>query len=195
MTNQASFLIRKAALRADPLNTNYIYWPAFTSRYGTKVISGNNKFIVNSAFDQLKALGQEICVQITASTARFPIVDANDWTNRWELWQHYYAQAYYLGSRYDVQRYQMYNEPNVDINTTDYLLRLQLASDAVQSAIADVNHLYGKSLTPLVLAPVTSGSADGSFSGLGSLVVANRHVNQFGVTDTNFWLLQKYDYH
>jgi len=77
----------------------------------------------------------------------------------------------------------------------DYLLRLQLASDAIQLALADVNSLYGKSLVPAMLAPVSSGSADSPYPDYGALVVTNRHLNFLGQTDPNFWLLQVYDYH
>ncbi len=199
VTDQAGFLARKAALRADPLNTNYINWPYFTNRYETHTLTGNNKIRVNHACRELRSLGIQICAQITASQSFLTITDTNDWAGKWELWQHYYAQAFYLGREFDVQRYQMYNEPNHSnangLTPSDYLQRLQLISDAVQSALADVNMLYGKSLTPLVLAPVTSGSADGSYPGWGDLVVSNRHVNFLGQTDTNFWLLNKYDYH
>ena len=34
VTDQATFLSRKAALRADPLNPSYINWPYFTNNYG-----------------------------------------------------------------------------------------------------------------------------------------------------------------
>ncbi len=92
----------------------------------------------------------------------------------------------------------MYNEPNHPnangLTQTDYLRRLQLASDAIQSALADVNTLYSRSLEPIILAPVNSGGATGD-AGWGDLVVTNRHLNFLGVTDTNFWLIQKYDYH
>ena len=57
----------------------------------------------------------------------------------------------------DVQR------PNGDSNTsiTDYNIRLKLAGDAIRSAIADVNHLYGKNLTADIVAPTTAGGSGG----------------------------------
>ena len=149
---------------------------------------------VNYALSQLRQLGVQILVNITASRSTFPISDANDWAGKWELWQHYYAEAFYLAREFDVQRFQMYNEPNIasGLTQSDYLQRLQLASDAVQSALAEVNRIYGKSLTPLLHAPVITTS---TYNSWGQLVVTNRHQNFLDQTDSAFWLLQSYDYH
>src|ERR1700722_7587828 len=114
----------------------------------------------------------------------------------WDVWQYYYQEAFYLGYAYNVERYQMYNEPDASGPTgTNYLLRLQLASDAIQSAIADVNTMYGKSLTPIILAPVTAGGVTSTYGTWGELVVTNRHVNYLGQSNADFLLVQKYDYH
>ena len=193
VTDQASFINRKAALRVNPLNTNYINWPYFTNNYGIAAYHGANLIQPNYCFSQLRQLNIQILVCISATESKFTISNANDWAGKWELWQHYYAQAFYLGHLFDVQRYQMYNEPDgAGIPQADYLERLQLISDAIQSALADVNTLYGKSLVPLVHAPVITTS---SYNGWGQMVVTNRHLNYLGQTDTNFWLLQNYDYH
>ena len=202
VTNQVSFLARKAALRADPLNPAFINWggsTVFSNRYESNDLYPNNHIRVNYALEELRRLGIRVCAQITASQSRFPIADTDDWPNMWELWQHYYAQAFYLGRVFDVERYQMFNEPNHPnangLTITNHLLRLQLVSDAVQSALADVNRLYGKALSPRILAPVTSGSANGSYPGWGESVVTNRHRNFLGEANANFSLLHVYDYH
>ena len=73
-----------------------------------------------------------------------PAGTAAGWADRWEQWQHFYAQAFYLARYFDVHRFQMYNEPNHSSNSIvqhQYIERLRLASDAVQSAVADVNVL------------------------------------------------------
>jgi Bacterial TSP3 repeat len=193
---QTDFLNRKAALRASPLNTNYINWSYFTNRYESHTLVGANKIRVNYAFSQLRQLNIEITVNITASQSFLTITNSNDWAGKWELWQHYYAQGFYLAREFDVKRYQMYNEPDHPnangLTQADFLQRLQLASDAIQSAIADVNAMYGKSLTPIIMAPVTAGS---TYVGWGDLVVTNRHKNFLGQTDANFWLINKFDYH
>ncbi|MDB6125497.1 MAG: hypothetical protein JWQ71_4490 [Pedosphaera sp.] len=195
VVTQTDFVNRRAALRVNPLNTSYINWPYFTNRYATHTLGGN-VFQVNYAFGQARALNLKILVNISATFGSFTINDSNDWAGKWELWQHYYAQAFYLGREFDVARYQMFNEPNHSsaggITPAQYLERLQLASDAIQSALADVNQIYGKSLVPLILAPVLTTS---SYIDWSATVVTNRHVNYLGQFDPNFSLIQKYDYH
>ncbi len=192
---QTDFVNRKNALRVDPLNPNYINWPYFTNRYETHTFSGNI-FKVNYAFSQARSLNLKILVNISATFGSFTINDSNDWAGKWELWQHYYAQAFYLGREFDVNHYQMFNEPDHSsaggITQAQYLERLQLASDAIQSALADVNLIYGKSLVPQILAPVITTS---SYNSWGQTVVTNRHLNYLGQTDSGFSLLHRYDYH
>src|ERR1700722_6923792 len=105
----------------------------------------------------------------------------------WDVWQYYYQQAFYLGYAYGVERYQMYNEPDASGPTgTNYLLLLQLASDGMQAGIADVNKMYGKSLTATMLAPVTAGGPTGTFPTWGELVATNRHINFLGQSNANY---------
>lgn len=202
VNSQASFTNRQALLRANPNSTTYINWPYLTNRYENVPLNGGNEIRVNYACRELRKLGIQITINITANESTFPIASASDWAGKWELWQHFYFQAFYLGRNFDAQRFQMYNEPDAVATLTDadWLLRLKLASDAVQSAIADVNALYGKSLVPMILAPVNAGTADSDFAGgagsqLGGVAVSNRHVNFLGQTDASFSLIQKYDYH
>jgi hypothetical protein len=199
VTSAATFLARRAAMRTNQFNPAYINWGSFSNRYETDDLYPNNHILPSYALAELRKLGIRICAQITASQSRLPIAATNDWPNMWELWQHYYAQAFYLGRAFDVDRYQMYNEPNHPnangLTITNHLLRLQLASDAIQLAIADVNLLYGKTLSPKILAPVSSGSADSAYPDWGASVVTNRHLNFLGQSDTNFSLIHVYDYH
>lgn len=197
VTDAASFLSRRAALRSNPLNTNYINWPYFTNNYATTAQHGSNLINPNDTCGSLRQIGVNILVCITASEGTFSITDTNDWAGKWELWQHYYAEAFYLARFFDVQRYQMYNEPNISsITPDDFLARLKIISDAIQCAVADVNTLYGKSLSPWIFSAVTAGTADGStYAGWGRMVATNRHTDFLGNTAPNFWLLHKYDYH
>ena len=196
VTNHASFISRKTALRANPLNTNYINWPYFTNHFDTTDLYPANHIEVDYALGELRKLGVRICAQITASESRFPITDSNDWGGKWELWQHYYAEAFYLGRMFDVERYQMYNEPNsTSLTSANFLIRIQIVADAVQSAIGDVNTLYGKWLRPQLLAPTAAGNATSAYAGWGDLVVTNRHKDYLGVTSPDFSLIQTYDYH
>jgi len=197
VTNQAGFLSRKTALRADPLNHSFIDWPDFEDEYENKTLGGN-RIRINYALGKLRELDIQVLAQITAGEGRFPISGSGDWAGKWELWQHFYAQAFHLGRHFDVARYQMFNEPNHpnagELTASNWLMRLQLVSDAIQSALADVNTLYGKSLESLVFAPVNSGG-DGPYSGWGDLAVANRHVNFLGVSDPGYLVMHRYDYH
>lgn len=196
VTNQAGFLARRAALRADPTNPTFINWPNFTNRFNTTALHGANRIQPNYALSELRKLGVQIDVNISASTSFFVISNADDWAGKWELWQHFYAEAFYLGRGFGVERYQMYNEPDHvnqgPVPQDDYLMRLQLCSDAVQSALTDVNALYGRSLAARLVAPVITTSSYGSWA---QLVVDQRHENFLGQTDPGFWALQLYDYH
>ena len=195
VTDQTSFLSRKALVRSDPNNTNYFNWASVTNRFATSGQIGNNILQPDFACAELRKLGVEILVVATGSASKFP--GTTSWADKWEIWHYYYEQAFYLGRRFDVQRYQMYNEPNAVTGFTeaDWFARLQLASDAIQCGIADVNSMYGKALTPIVAAPVSAGNATNHYSDWGAPVVTNRHVNFLGQSNANFSLLQGYDYH
>ncbi len=112
VTDQASFLSRRAALRADPLNPNYINWPYLTNRYRLTQQHGSNILEPYYTCSSLRQLGIQILISIEASASTFPITSASDWAGKWELWQHYYFQAFYLGREFDVERFQMWNEPD-----------------------------------------------------------------------------------
>jgi hypothetical protein len=210
VATQQQFIDRRAALRNDPLNTAYINWPHFENRYANNPTSGN---ILNLkyAFGELQKLGADSVVEIHRTNAAYPFAAAGTaagWGSRWEQWQHFYAQAFYLAKNFDVRRYQMYNEPNHNSNSisqAEYVERLQLASDAVQSAIADVNAMFGKSLVAQVQGPVTAGGLTlfnavpggdprDDVTGWGQIVMNNLHTNYLGQVDPEFQLIQTYAY-
>lgn len=195
--SETSFMTRRAALRADPLNPQFIKWSVFEGNYATRDLHPVNHIRTDPALAELRAAGIEICAQITASDSRFPLSGPSDWPGLWELWQHFYAQAFHLARHHDVRRFQMYNEPDaVPVAEADYLLRLRICSDAVQCAVADVNTRYGKSLVARVHAPVNAGNAVSDFTnGLGGAAVANRHVTVLGTADPLYQNIHVYDYH
>ena len=167
VSDRATFDQRRAALRANAANpavaldTRYVRWSNFTAAYGS-VATGNNRFSVSWWFPRLRSMGVDILANITASPSRFPLADTADHANMWELWQHYYAQAFLLARDHGVTRYSMFNEPNgwsPAISVENWARRLRVASDAIQSAIADVNARYGTTLTPAVFAPNTANGA------------------------------------
>jgi len=161
VSDLSSFNARKIALRADPLNTNYIDWPEFNDYFQNKTQTGRNDVRLNHILGEMKARDIHVMQQTTRSAAAGPITNDADWAGKWEQWQHYYAMAFHSARNYDVAQWQMYNEPNGDDNTnqTDYVIRLKLASDAIRSAIADVNRLYSKNLVADIAAPVTAGGS------------------------------------
>jgi hypothetical protein len=197
VSNQTSFFAARAAMHTNQFNPNYIPWSVITNNYNNTDLYPVNHIKISPALTALRSIGVQICPQITATASAFPIASSTDWPNLWGLWHHYYAQAFYMGRYFDVQRYQIYNEPNnvSGFTMSDLLLRTQFASDAIQSALADVNALYGKSLQPLILSPTLAGNAISSFPDWGTMMVTNRHLNIFGLTDTNYLMFQKYDYH
>jgi hypothetical protein len=186
VSNQASFLARCASLRANAANSaeehshEFVGWRAFSTQ-----LERTNSYVLTT----LRDAGVDVLVNITVGDA----LDANDWAGRWELWQHYYAVAYVMSSKYGVRRYSMYNEPNLDnkINEDQWLDLLLVCSDAIQSAVQDVNARFKLSLKPEIFAPNTAGGApkykDKSQGRWGSIAILNRHRRLDGSLD-NTWM-------
>lgn len=209
--SSSDFDRRKKALRADPLNTEFINWPHFESRYKNNT-TNSNVAKLDYAFGELHRLGIKTLAVIHRTVGSYPFGEAgtqDGWADRWEHWQHFYAQAFHLARHFDVERFHMYNEPNhslqSDVSQAEYIERLQLATDAVRSAIADVNRLYDKKLTAQMQAPVTAGgssrfhAASGGDTrddrtGWGELVLDNLHKTQSGRIDRDFRLIETYAY-
>lgn len=211
VVDEASFLAQRANLRSDPLNTSLINWPVFESNFATRATSGNI-LLLNHALGRLRANDISVLATIHRSAGSYPFAAQGTqagYQDRWEHWQHFYAQAFHMARHFDVQRYQMYNEPNhssnANLSQAEYLERLQLASDAVTSAIADVNQIFGKSLSTQLHAPVNSGGNKvlanpggdprDDMTGWGELVIDNRHTDLFGSADSNNDIFQTYTYH
>jgi hypothetical protein len=198
VNSQPTFAARRDALRADPLSTTNINWPYIEGRYANNPTSGSNIINLKYAFGQMHNLHIDPLVQIDYRDSSFPWDPAGTaagWADRWEEWQHFYAQAFYLAKNFDVHRFQMYNEPNLDdIPPDEWLERLRFASDAVQSAVADVNRLYGKSLDAQMQGPVTARDPNTYYPTWGQPVMDTLHTNELGVTDPNFRVIDTYAY-
>ncbi len=200
VNSQASFIARRKALRADPTNPKYINHKHFQDRFNNATLSGN---IIRTAYalSQLKKLGVTGLAMMGRTVSSFPFAKGNPWADRWEHWQYHYAAAYYLASEFDLQRHQMYNEPNHSSNSNlsqgHYITRLRFASDAIQAAIADVNRDKKKSLVAMVQSPVTAGGGPKDFgsSGWGTLLLKNLHVDVLGNKDPKYFIAQTYAYH
>src|SRR4051794_25260033 len=197
VSSQSTFVTRRDNLRANPLSTTYINWPYIEGRYQNNTTTGN---IINLkyAFGQLHDLGIDPLAQIGYTNSSFPWDPGGTvagWADRWEQWQHFYIQAFYLAKNFDVHRFQMYNEPNGDdIPPDEWLERLRFSSDAVQAAVADVNRIYGKSLVVQMQGPVSAGNPVSYYPRWGKPAMQSLHTNELGVTDPNFQVMQTYDY-
>lgn len=203
--SEQQFLARRAALRANPLSTTYINWPYIENRYDTNPTTGSNTINLKYAFGALRQLGIDPLVVINRTNSVNaadptgnswdPISTTSGWADRWEQWQHFYTQAFYLARHFDVHRFQMYNEPNLDtdLTVTEYLERLRFASDAVQSAVADVNAMFGKSLDPQMQGPVMAGGTS-VYPNWGAPVVQSLHTDFRGVVDADFQVIDTFAY-
>ncbi len=161
VTSRDSFIARREALRADPLNHGFINWPYFEENYAS-VMVGTNRLSVRNVMEYGQERDLTPLVMIHRGVGRFPFRDSGgrkDWAARWETWQHFYAQAFWLARNFGVERFQVYNEPdhriNLRLEQMEYIERLRISSDAIQAALEDVNRKYGKSLEPRISAPVT----------------------------------------
>lgn len=94
-------------------------------------------------------------VQLNHNTRTIPFDRPDgspDWHGRWTYWRGVYLNAFYLAATYGVERFQLFNEPDYPnsepISQTEYVRRLQIGSDALHAAIADVNQRAGRNLHP-----------------------------------------------
>jgi hypothetical protein len=162
VTDLSSFELRKADLRTDPENTSYINWPVFNDLFENYTQEGRNKVRLNYQLGELKQLGVETMAVLNPT----PWGDSGTWEDRWELWQYEYTAAYHMAKNYDVRFYEIFNEPdhpdNMWMNQDTYIDILKFSSDAIRSAIADVNSRYGKSLTAQISAPVLTHAQSSS---------------------------------
>jgi hypothetical protein len=154
VTDITSFDTHKAALRSNPESTAYINWPVLNDRFENYTTDGTNKSKLNYMLGELNNLG--ISVLAVMNPVRW--TGSQTWADRWELWQYDYALAYHMAKNYDVQVFEIFNEPdhgaNINMTQDTYIEMLRFSSDAIRSAVADVNSLYGKALSAQISAPV-----------------------------------------
>ena len=210
VTSETGFFARRTLLRnnaaasTQTLSSTYVNWAVFSGNYNDTA-GGNNRIQFSSALANLRDRGISVLANLTASPSRFPITNDGDWGGKWELWQHYYAQAFLLSRDHGVRDFSMFNEPNgwIGLTEADWLLRYRICSDAIQSAVVDMNSRYGKSLVPRVFAPNTangaekyntSGADDATTDTWGADAVTHRHLRLDGTTSPDWMNLQVYNY-
>lgn len=162
VSSESEFFQRRTALRANPIDGDFINWNYYTDRLANYQLTGLNVFSVPHVLGLMNKEGIEVLSQTTISKAHLGFDNENDWGSRWEYWKFYYAYTYLMIREYGVRYYQMYNEPNhsasgIDDDFPGYLERLRLASDAIQSAAADYNSQHQQSLEVKIFAPVLAG--------------------------------------
>ncbi len=158
----ADFDARKADLRADPEQNPYIQWAILEDLFENHVYSTTNHYRLNYQVSELKRLG------ITPILEAAELAWNRPWSGLWLQWQKHYGFTYHLARHYDVERYNFLNEPDHPsaagdiVNQQVYVRGLQVASDAIRCAIADVNARYGKELRAIVQAPVITHASEAS---------------------------------
>jgi len=129
-----------------------------------------------------------------------------NWSNAWSFWEAYYAEAYQLASQHQVQRYQLFNEPNhkesAKLTQEEYSARMAVGTDAIQAAISDAAQTTKTALTPLISAPCTAGigyfkksekpEARDPTIGWGELSMRDRHDRIDGKEDPAYDQFQQY---
>jgi len=147
---------RKNELRQSPEKNKFIKWDSLLPLYNKPDSSSTNAMVFNYALSELKRLNIDVILQ-TGST------DFEDnWHNKWKQWQRHYALAYYAAKKGDVSMFAMQNEPNHrnsgPMKLDQWIAGMQIVSDAIHSAVEDVNKKYRKSLAPKFVGPVTAGN-------------------------------------
>jgi hypothetical protein len=192
-----------AARSAGTASSAYIKWSNYN--YNIDSTSGSNDINYKNALTALTGLGVDILANITCSPSAFPLTSATDYAGWWEIWQHYYAQAYLLSRDYGIRRFSMFNEPNnwnsISTNkldgVADWFLRLRICSDAIQAGVADMNTANGRNIVPQIYAPNTANGKEKYNTGTdtwGHDAVANRHLKLDGTTSSSWLLMNFYNF-
>ena len=186
-----------AARSAGTSSSTFIRWSDYN--YNITPTGRSNDINYANAFSSLTGMGVDILANITCSPTTFPLTSATDYAGWWEIYQHYYAQAYLLSRDYGIRRFSMFNEPNNSIGMTepDWLLRLRICSEAIQAGVADMNVAYARNIVPQIYAPNTANGEQKYNTGTdtwGHDAVANRHLKLDGTTSSSWLLMNLYNY-
>jgi len=207
-TTQAQFLARRDALRASGTASTYVNWSGITSNYTSSISYGSNTIDAQFADATVKAAGGRtlVVMQRSPSTYAWPANptdnSAADWQNRWLGWQQWYAQAFVRARDQGVENYQLFNEPDLssgNLSQSQWIEMMKYGANAVESAIADVNRLFGRNLKAHVYGPVTNGpSLSGTAGGTdwGDTLLQNRNTPVLsGSAVPGYQLFDHFDYH
>ncbi len=154
INNLEAFDNQKKIFRDNAVNSSRVNWEMLNKLYATE--SGGNKMVFNYALNELKKLRIDVILQINERNFE------DTWQHKWLKWQQFYTLAYYAAKTGDVSMYALQNEPNHraagPMQLETWTRGLQIASDAIRSAVEDVNKHHHKSLKARLVAPVTAGN-------------------------------------
>lgn len=206
-TTQTQFLQQITALRNSGTATTYINWSGINSNYTSNVSYGNNSIDAQFADATVQAAGGKtlVVMQRLPSTYAWPTnpTDSSsaDWQNRWIGWQQWYAQAFVRARYEDVENFQLFNEPDLygsGLSQSQWIEMMKYGANAVESAIADVNRIFGKTLKAHVYGPVTNGPSLTTAGGTdwGDTLLQNRNTPMLsGSAVPSYQLFDHFDYH
>jgi hypothetical protein len=167
---------RKNELRKDPEHNKYLKWEQLTPLYDLPDSSSTNAMVYNYALRELKRLNIAVILQVGSTDFK------DNWENKWKQWQRYYALAYHSAKTGDVAMFAMQNEPNHrnagPMKLDDWIMGMQITSDAIHSAIEDVNRKYGKKLEAKFVGPVTAGQNTDWWAAVSKAIRTDYHGKQ-----------------
>lgn len=147
---------RKDELRSHPEKNTFIKWDALLPLYDRWDTSSTNAMVFSYAIKELKRLDVDVLLQLGSTDFK------DNWSNKWQQWQRYYAIAFYAAKVGSVTMFALQNEPNHrqsgPMKLDQWIMAMQIVSDAIHCAVQDVNALYGKQLVPKFVGPVTAGN-------------------------------------
>ena len=150
------FAKRRAEVRADPIRCGVIDWDVIASRAANRFAEPKRSVAtVDYANLLLQKMGITTLCELNGASWD------EHWQTAWRNWTTLYAWVFHQARTAGVCHYEYANEPETfafKLKPGVYVRSLQINADAIHSAIADVNRLYGMSLTPVFAAPVLAGS-------------------------------------
>lgn len=173
LSSAEEFDKRKAELRASPERNRFIQWEQLLPLYDLPDSSSTNAMVFNYALSELKRLGIDVILQMGSTDFK------DNWENKWKQWQRYYALAYHAARKGHVAMFAMQNEPNHrnsgPMQLDQWIMGMQVVSDAIHAAVEDVNKKYGTRLAPKFIGPVTAGQNTDWWAGVARAIRTDYH--------------------
>jgi len=167
---------RKNELRLNPEKNKFIKWNELLPLYNRMDTSSTNAMVFSYAIKELKRLKVDGLLQLGSTDFK------DNWSNKWKQWQRYYAIAFYAAKVGDVSMFALQNEPNHrnsgPMKLDQWIMAMQLVSDAIHCAVEDVNKTYRKKLVPKFVGPVTAGNNPEWWAAVAKNIRTDYHGNK-----------------